>query len=167
MLDLLQNFWFMLFAWLIIITVVGTVTQAWQRVRRADREAALKETMLQRGLSIDEIERLLRASSKPQEDAAAESAENDAIEELTEALGECGAAAPVVEEVLAAIRGADPATRQTTCRAVKAVINGSDQASKDELILAVARGLCRPAAAPAEPVPSRQPDLAIREPIPR
>jgi hypothetical protein len=168
MLDLFQNFWFLVFAFLVIVSVVGTVTQAWQKVRRADREAALKEAMIQRGLSVEEMERLLRAGSKAPEESAYNATDDDAIEELSEKLAESHASAPTVEEVMTGLRDADSSTRQTICRAVKAVINGAEGGDPiDPLILAVVRGLCRPAAAPAEPGPSRQPDLAIREPIPR
>jgi hypothetical protein len=44
--------------------IFGTVTNAWQKVRRAEIEAALKHEMLQRGMSADEIRQVLEASSK-------------------------------------------------------------------------------------------------------
>ena len=44
--------------------VFGTVTHAWQRVRRAEIEAALKHEMIQRGMSADEIRQVLEASAK-------------------------------------------------------------------------------------------------------
>ncbi len=44
--------------------VFGTVTNAWQKVRRAEIEAALKHEMIQRGMSVDEIRQVLEASAK-------------------------------------------------------------------------------------------------------
>jgi hypothetical protein len=44
--------------------VFGTVTHAWQRVRRAEIEAALKHEMIERGMSADEIRQILEASAK-------------------------------------------------------------------------------------------------------
>src|SRR5204863_454384 len=41
--------------------VLWTGLMAWRHVRLAQAEAAWKQSLLQRGLSVDEIERLLRA----------------------------------------------------------------------------------------------------------
>src|SRR5688500_12354865 len=47
--------------WMIVLSVADS----WKRVRRAELDAEQKREYLQRGLSIDEIERLLRAGRKP------------------------------------------------------------------------------------------------------
>jgi hypothetical protein len=44
--------------------VFGTTTKAWSSVRRAEIDAALKQDMLQRGMSADEIRTVLEASSQ-------------------------------------------------------------------------------------------------------
>jgi hypothetical protein len=151
-----NEFWFLLFGGLTIIAVTAILANAWQKVRRADREAALKEAMLKRDLSVEQMERLLGAGPVAQEEEAEDATDDDAIEELAEALGECGVSAPVLEEVLAAVRSADPSTRQTTCRAVQAVIRGSEEEDKSELVLATVRGLCRPAAPTVVVSPHRE-----------
>jgi len=61
MIELFTNFWFLLFAMIVITSVTGTIAHVWQKVRRAEQEAALKQDMLQRGLSVEDIERVLRA----------------------------------------------------------------------------------------------------------
>lgn len=41
--------------------ITWAITDSWRKVRRAEIEAGLKHEMLQRGLSPEEIERVLRA----------------------------------------------------------------------------------------------------------
>jgi hypothetical protein len=153
MIDVLSNFWFLVAVTVIVCSVTATITQAWQKVRRLEQEAVLKQEMLRRGLSVEEMERLLRANSKPQDDVAA-SPDEKAIEELIACLGEHGASGSVVEQILAVVQSADPALRRALCRAVKAVLENSslEGEAKDEQILGVVRGLCppnRPAFTPA------------------
>jgi hypothetical protein len=47
------------------IVVAKIVSKAWQVVRANEADAALKQEMLDRGMSAEEIERVIRASSKP------------------------------------------------------------------------------------------------------
>ena len=89
MTELFHDFWFLLFAWLTVTSVAATIGHAWQKVRRADREASLKEAMLRRDLSVEEMERLLGAAFREPEELAAAATEDD-VEELTEALGKLG-----------------------------------------------------------------------------
>jgi hypothetical protein len=44
--------------------ILGTTTKAWSSVRRAEIEAALKQDMLQRGMSAADIQVVLEASSQ-------------------------------------------------------------------------------------------------------
>ena len=44
--------------------IFGSTTKAWSSVRRAEMDAALKQDMLQRGMSADEIRTVLEASSQ-------------------------------------------------------------------------------------------------------
>jgi hypothetical protein len=62
---------FMLLAWsaLFLLTVVAIAGYFWARIRKAEfqarqaaSEASLKQDMLNRGMSADEIERVLKAS---------------------------------------------------------------------------------------------------------
>ena len=43
--------------------IFGTTTKSWSSVRRAEIDAALKQDMLQRGMSAEEIRTVLEASS--------------------------------------------------------------------------------------------------------
>jgi hypothetical protein len=54
---------------IVVVTVTAVVILAmfgmiqWRRVRQAEIEAALKQEMLGRGMSVEDIERVLKASS--------------------------------------------------------------------------------------------------------
>jgi hypothetical protein len=58
-------FWLMVIGGAVIFGVVATIAHAWRRVRIAEIEGALKQQMLDRGMSADEIERVARASNQP------------------------------------------------------------------------------------------------------
>jgi hypothetical protein len=147
--EMFSNFWFLVAVTIIVTSVVATLAQAWQKVRRAEQEVALKHEMLRRGLTVEEIDRLLRAGSKSSEKAAAPANDEGAVEALTESLGECGASPQLIEQVLAAVRDAEPSFRQTICGAVQGVIRGSN-ANTEEKIVAVIRGLSPAPAPPPE-----------------
>jgi hypothetical protein len=45
----------------VIVAVVRSFTDNWRRVREAEQAAALKQSMVDKGMSADEIERVLKA----------------------------------------------------------------------------------------------------------
>ena len=45
--------------------VFGTLTNYWRRSRQAELDAALKQQMLERGMSADELVQVLEAKSQP------------------------------------------------------------------------------------------------------
>lgn len=151
MIVLFTNFWFLLFAMIVITSVAGTIAHAWQKVRRAEQEAALKQDMLQRGLSIEEIERVLRAPAKQSETRADKSGDKYVLQELGMILGACQASPAVIEEVLPIVQAADSATKQAILQAVQGVREGSEEEIEDEQIRAVVRALARPSGPSTEP----------------
>ena len=52
-------------AGILVLALVGIWAGCWAHVRRAEIDARLKQDMLARGLSVEEIERLLNASPSP------------------------------------------------------------------------------------------------------
>ena len=48
-----------------IIAVTAIVAVQWRKVRQADFEASLKHDMLNRGMSAEDIERVIKASNTP------------------------------------------------------------------------------------------------------
>jgi hypothetical protein len=53
---------FLVFSWLTLTCVVGSVGYYWSKARRDDQEAALKHEMLQQGMSADDIVKVIQAS---------------------------------------------------------------------------------------------------------
>jgi hypothetical protein len=45
--------------------IFGTLTNYWRRTRQAELDAALKQQMLERGMSAEEIVQVLEAKSQP------------------------------------------------------------------------------------------------------
>ncbi|HEY1190569.1 MAG TPA: hypothetical protein VGE74_23245 [Gemmata sp.] len=55
-----------LFGGLALWLIVATVAEQWRKIRVADRNAALKQAMVERGYRADEIVRVLNASGEGQ-----------------------------------------------------------------------------------------------------
>jgi hypothetical protein len=142
--ELLGNFWFLVFLTVIVTSVVYALTEAWQKVRRAELETALKRQMLDRGLTVAEMEQLLRASPRSSPPAPAD---GRVVEKVAETLAEHQAPPQVIEQVLIAVRRADPGTQQAIHRAIEAVVAKAleeDEPANAEAILAFVRGLSTP-----------------------
>jgi hypothetical protein len=54
-----------LFGGWVIVAVVRSFTCNWRKVREAEQTAALKQSMIERGMSAEDIERVLNAGAKP------------------------------------------------------------------------------------------------------
>ena len=61
--DILTNFHFVFWSAVTIMVVAPSLGYCWSSVRRAEIEANLKRDMVARGLSADEIERVLNAGN--------------------------------------------------------------------------------------------------------
>jgi hypothetical protein len=64
MYDLLSNFNFVFWSAVTLIVIVPTVAYFWASVRQAEVEANLKRDMIARGMSAEEIQRVLECSKK-------------------------------------------------------------------------------------------------------
>jgi hypothetical protein len=62
MIDVLNNPVFLVFAFLTITGVVASLAHAWQKVKESEVEAQLKNEMIQRGMSADDIKKVIEAS---------------------------------------------------------------------------------------------------------
>jgi hypothetical protein len=131
-----------------LLVFLGVSLNTWwnsrQEASRAEREAALKREMLDRGLSVDEIERLIRATAEPP--TKIEDEDIDALGELGGVLGTCEPEAKpeTIEEILAIARTADSKMRRAMVSAVSEM-HGNAGTITDEQIRAVVRALARPA----------------------
>ena len=64
MYELLANGAFVFWAAITLICVVPSVAHYWYKARKADIDAALKHAMLERGMSAEEIVKVLEASGE-------------------------------------------------------------------------------------------------------
>jgi hypothetical protein len=141
---------------LLLLLGMGAAANMWwtsrQETRRAEREIAHKKDLLERGLSIDEIERLLHASAEqPKQVAKIDDAEADVMGEFGGILGACEAKPEAIEEILTVIRAADSATKRAMLRAIKEMSDSSGEYITDEQVRAVVRALSRPSGSSTEP----------------
>jgi hypothetical protein len=132
--ELLGNFWFLVFA--SITTVAGIIAHAWQKIRTAEAEARLKQAMLERGLSVDEMERLLQPQSPAPKCLLSD-------EELVKALAKhvAGRSEETIKRVMGTFNASDPPSKRLLCHAILGLFDY--EFPSDEKILAVVRGFCR------------------------
>jgi hypothetical protein len=122
-------------SWIIPFVVYILATTV-RRARESEHLAGLKQTMIEKGMSVEDIERVLRASAKLPEE------EDSPVVVLAEYLGQGTFQADTIEEIVSLIRAADPTTQRTASKAlIRLIENGGD----GEQALATARGLCGPA----------------------
>ena len=63
-LPLIVMFTFIFGGW-VIVAIVKSFTNSWRKVREAEQAAALKQSMVEKGMSAEDIERVLRAGGGP------------------------------------------------------------------------------------------------------
>jgi len=54
----------LIFGGWIITSIVGSITGNWRKVREAEQMAALKQSMVEKGMSAADIERVMNAGTK-------------------------------------------------------------------------------------------------------
>ncbi len=124
-----------LFGGWIFVAVIGSLAKNWRKVHESEHLATLKQSMIERGMSAADIERVLRAGPDSPEDAS-----GDAATELSSKLAEHGVPGPVMEQVLGAFRAAQPGTRKVLSKTVVAML---DNGAEGEQVLAAVRALSR------------------------
>jgi hypothetical protein len=139
MIELFGSFWFLLFASSTIVSVAGTLAHAWQKIRRAEAATALKQAMLERGLSVDEMERLLEAPLSDEQ----------LVQQLAKRLAEESASGETITTVLEAFQAADRPRKRLLYHAIFGLSDGMN--ASDEQILAAVRGLSQPETADRSP----------------
>ena len=100
----------------VVISVVAILSVAWRKHRQTEIESALKQDMLNRGMSADEIARVVRARAG--EEAPAPQAKDPVSDNeyyLVEKLVEEGKSAEEIERIIRAVKsgGERPAVRPT------------------------------------------------------
>lgn len=127
----------LLFGGWVIVAVVNSVAKNCRKARESAHLAGLKQSMIERGMSADEIERVVRAVP-----AGTEADDEPPLVALTTKLAEHEVAAPVIEEIVGLFRATDPQGQRTLAQAVGLML---DHGADAERLLALVRSLARPA----------------------
>jgi hypothetical protein len=120
-----------------VLVAVGLVF--WRRVRLGQADAALKQALLQKELTVEEIERLVTCR---QEQTQPQRTAEQAVEDMAACLRQSGASEKVIEQVFTAVRLADPALRLVLFHAIRGLAGENGCKAKEKQILATVRGLC-------------------------
>jgi hypothetical protein len=129
-----------LFGGWIIVAVVGYITKSWRRIHESEHAAVLKQSMIERGMSVDEIERVMRAGPESQRDSDKEDDADD-MTKLSEKLVEHSVPAADLEQIVVTFRAAGTATRKSMKKTIEAMLDGGADSAQ---VLAVVRALSRP-----------------------
>jgi hypothetical protein len=133
-----------LFGGWIIVAVVSSVTKNWRKVHESEHAAALKQSMIERGMSAEDIERVLRAGPESLEESGRDSGKDDATK-LSEKLVEHETPAPVMEQIVSIFCTASPGAKKSLEKTIVAMLDGG---ADSQQVLAVVRALSR--STPAE-----------------
>jgi hypothetical protein len=88
-----------------LVALVAIATAMWRSVRRAEVEASLKQDMLNRGMTVDQIERVIRASAAAPEYGETAGPISDNEYYLVEKLVEEGKSVEDIERIIRAFKG--------------------------------------------------------------
>src|SRR5262245_12547302 len=123
----------------------AVVAIVWLSLRRSVRLAAmaadLKQEMLRRGMSVDEINRLLSAPTSFCMPQPRLRTDEQAVGEVAAILASNDASALEIEQLLRMLQTADSATRQMVCHTLT---NMSENGASPEQMVYAIRGLCKP-----------------------
>lgn len=129
----------------------------WRSVRLAQADATLKQAMLERGLSVDEMERLLRPTPAPELPLSDE----EVAEKLAHQLGLDNASEETIKLVMGAFNASDSPTKRLLYRAIFGLSESQTAKLSSEQILAIVRGLSRPDGKQDGPVQNAGPKPAL------
>ena len=149
--ELFTNFWFLLFGMITVIAVVLTLAIACTAAQRSGAELAFKTQLVERGMSVEDIERLMATSAHAgyrDRSPGGSGLDENALNEVVSVLGQAGTPAAVIEEVLWAFRSVDASTQRLISEAVQHLVGSADEIDGEQ-ILAVVRPLCGPKAEPS------------------
>ncbi len=139
---------------LAITLVCLTALTFWKRVRVAQAEAAVTQAMLQRELTVEEMERLQRASTTWGQETEGEGTEDEETQQLGELVNQLavqGVSDPVTEQVLVAFRGAETRTRRQLAHTLITLAENGN--ASNERVQVIVRSLGQQKANTANGVP--------------
>jgi hypothetical protein len=141
----------------IIVVVVASIAKNWRKVHESEHLAALKQSMIERGMSADEIERVLRAG--PASSLADSGCNSGDTSGFSKKLAEHELPPPAIEQILGAYRSANPSTRKTLANTVEAMLDGG---ADGEQVMAAVRAIARPGTEATHEAPFRDDPASYR-----
>jgi hypothetical protein len=87
-----------------LIAVTAILACQWRAVRESELEGNLKQDMLNRGMAVDDIERLIKATSRPPAPEEKPDLISDNEKELIESLVDEGKSAEEIERIIRAVK---------------------------------------------------------------
>lgn len=144
---------------LTLVTAVWIVARTWKQVQKLRLTTSLRQDVLKdllaRGLSPEEIERVLQGSAvtaEPKDKSREHEADTAFYLNMLKVSG------PALEQALAVVRAADPAAKKAVRDTLANMLGNS---TSEEQVLATVRGLCLPPGqAAAQPKLSDEASLA-------
>jgi hypothetical protein len=131
----------LIFGGWIVVVVVGSIAKNWRKVHESEHAAVLKQSMIERGMSADEIERVLRAGPVPAPTGAESEPSVDQSSELAGILAEHGVDASSLGTILSEYRAAHPSSRKALVETITVML---DNGARGDQILAAVRALGQP-----------------------
>jgi hypothetical protein len=134
-----------------LVGIVAILAHQWRAVRRTELEVALKQDMLRRGLSVEEIERVLRASERPPEEAAKADPVSDNAYALTEKMIEEGRSGEEIERLVKLLQASGGTVSDNEYALIEKMLDEGKPIDQIERVVRAFR--VPPPAAPAPPAP--------------
>jgi hypothetical protein len=145
-----------------IVGLVAIIAHQWRAVRRTEMELALKQDMLNRGLSVEEIERILRASGTPPEEPAKPDPITDNEYAFVEKMVEEGRTAAEVERLVTLLRSTGGGMSDNEYALIEKMLEEGKTVEEIERVIRAFRTTpAAPTAAPGAADPERPRETAI------
>jgi hypothetical protein len=132
------------------VAVVGTIV--WSIVRHAEIKANLKRDLVQRGFTVEQIERLVYGPSEASQPVN----EKELEAQLASLLVQHEVEGPVMDRVLRLYQATDPGTKRAVYDSIEEILDSD--ASEEQLLTAV-RALCPPRS--GTPAPLRLDEMRV------
>jgi hypothetical protein len=127
-----------------LTAIVTAIAVNWRKVKCSEHLAALKQSLADRGMSVEEIERVVNAGPE-----AVSPREPKLVAEFTEMLVDVQGLSPEdLEKLLEIFQGCDAATQRTILKTVSVMWPGDGSSIDPQKLLAAVRALAR---SPAKP----------------
>jgi hypothetical protein len=139
-----------------LVGITAILAHQWRAVRRTEMEMVLKQDMLKRGLSVEEIERVLRASEGPPERPAKADPVSDNAYALTEKMIDEGRSGEEIERLVTLFRAGGTVSDNEYALIEKMLDEGKPVEQIERVLRAFRTTPTPPAATAADPERPRE-----------